>query len=646
MTSEETKSKMRSRSRSTVKDPSRVFSFGCLEPSAEVAGKIRTQTEEAKKYQTMLVNNEITRRSERDSEVMRSHPPYAAARELVKEIEERISQDYELLSKERARTRKRLSMDEVTSRITSNKQLRREAWKQAATAKREFMKGMTPAFEELKRRYSASVEEHGASTNPKLKARLREEVLAAMEKEPWPEAWKRLMAIDARALRADKDARASTKGKLWVGTRELFREGFADSSRKTAAEGGRMSLPVGIDGRIGILLLIGKEPIVADDGTVQHRLFSLVPRIRAKDGRDRGGKRFRLKRAMEARIRMGAGEDSEVRINCIAHRPLPPGGKVKRVWILVTREGPRTRYQLQITIQAPGLDERVAAVRKAAVAVKLGFAAELCSADRTPALIVGTWLGSDGARGTIVVDSRTNESMLHVDTLQMHSRAHFNEALRVLRLWMRWTTESPEWLAKKMDGSHQWRSARNLAPVAFDFRGELESRGIDVTELWREWRQTCDRNRADYHQSLSRVRAWMRHRGYRDQVVHLAVFMEWWRRKNRHLHTWEVNSRATAQRRRLEGFRIESKKLAARYQDLVIVSANFRKMAELSNPEDKVEGDETRKNGQRRRASPGILAVVLANAFRTKADQVRISPCSLEDAIKDYAETDRIPLAR
>ncbi len=652
-TEEKKKPKIRSVSRSKVTVPSRVFSFGVLRPEKKHEDMLISQVKLAMEYQGLLIAGENKRRMNEDDILSASSKLYADAKDELRALNEKLDKLYEDLSLARRRKRKRVYIPELEKKIEALREERKAHYEVLKAERKKARKPLKEAYEAFGARKSAMIEAAGAKNNTRVMGEIISQLSAEMQKEDWPEAWKLLNDNELEFVSCTKRLRAINKI-LYTDTKEFMLEAFQAQKARTLSLGGDMNAPRGIEGRIGIRFDKEPDAIIGDDGTISTRKFKLADLGQESIGKgaDRDSNRSRQNRRMLATFRFGKGDESEMTFKVLVHRKLPPGARVKRAWVMIRREGYRFRYQLQVTLQDASLNDRPGVVRHDAVAVKLGWAENRIAADITPELITATWMGTDGEHGTVILDSRTNASLLNTDALQKHQDDYHNEALHILGMWSRFTNQQvsvmvmnkerelvEKTLREALRTSDKWKTPRRLAGIVMSLRKTVLDPVLDMRKLWKAWKETCSRNGADFHQPFPRVRRWCKHRGITDQLMQLTIFLEWWRIKNSHLYKYMTDEKLKAQRRRKDTYRVAAARLSSRYQNLIILDLGLKKIARKKRAEKKVEGPEKRVTGQRRRAAPSVLSSALANAFRVKEKGVKVQEKTLEDALSSYLKS-------
>jgi hypothetical protein len=595
----------------------------------------------------------VAARTAREAVVADNVPEYREARDRARRLDERIDALYDDLATRRSNSRTRESVPELEEDITRLKQERSEAWGEAAKAKEPFWKALEPHWNEFKRRKEQILKASG-KTSAKAKGDAQREALQQMrELDGVPQPWMALAEINelsngyhCAVRRKDwRPAELNERGlKAWSSvldkdTKELAHEAFKQAKSKTAAEGGRMREPRGEEGRVGRMWGAEGAPVIGDDGSIQSSDLSLVPQEgTGNDHRESGSKRSALRKRMDVTLRI-AGREMKARV--LVHRPLPPKGIVTRAWFM---RKPLGALELQLVVRYPEANRRPAGKRLSGIAVRVGWAKDANNPEGRDhaGLIVAHWLGSDGREGVIELDApsemipdqkptpKVQHSLSDAEELRSHQDDHRNEVVEAFRAFVASGATVPDWLHEAMRYSASWRNSRRLAGIALQLRDLIPEREA----LWKEWVEACKDRKADLFPEVGILDRWLVARGTSDPLVRWATILEWWRRKDAHLRTWEQNQRDTAQLRRRDFYRVQAARLASVYEGLAIVEVDLKSAARKKAPEQKIEGPEKAVTKQRRQACPSELIAALGNAFRVTPKAAKVSAKSLEEALK------------
>ncbi len=249
----------------------------------------------------------------------------------------------------------------------------------------------------------------------------------------------------------------------------------------------------------------------------------------------------------------------------VMHRDMPLGARVKRAQVHVRKIGPREEWYVTLVVE--GVFKRPEHPRAAAVAVDLGWRS---FPDGT--IRVGTWAGTDGECGEIRLSARDVSGLHKAEELRSTRDRIFNEARTALVAWIAGAANAPTWFSEETETVAQWRSQARMARFV---------------AKWREHRFDGDREAYDA--------------------------MERWRCSDHHLWKWESDQRVGALRNRREVYRVAAKRLADRYDQLVVEKFDLRVFAERPKADEGSVNETARAN--RQLVSPSECRACLVNAF-------------------------------
>lgn len=406
-------------------------------------------------------------------------------------------------------------------------------------------------------------------------------------------------ALRARAEEINQEATGRVRatravcGCYW-GT-YLLAEAAADAARKTAQVEPHFRRWDGA-GVIGVQLQ-GGLPAADAFGCGDTRL-QIDTRLQPVPGRT--GK-------ARPRVRLRVGSDGRAPVwaewPLILHRPLPDGSVAQ--WAKVKRErlGGRDRWSLHLTITVPASGRRADDCSQA-VAIDLGWR------KRENGLRVAYLLGDDGESREVLLGEDVLRGLHQVDDLRAIRDQHLNTARTALASWLHDAGSIPEWLSMATEHLAQWRSPARFAALAV---------------AWREHRE-----------------------GQSEEVERQYQALEAWRKKDKHLWTWECNLRDKVLARRREQYRVLAARLVDRYHVLVLERFDLRSTQRHQAPE--VETPEIQPaRAQQRIAATSILRECLIQAFARRGGVVAELPsrwttracprCGVIDEAWDPAES-------
>ena len=254
----------------------------------------------------------------------------------------------------------------------------------------------------------------------------------------------------------------------------------------------------------------------------------------------------------------------------IMHRSLPDGARI--MWARITRKRVEARdhWMLHLSVDEQRVAPRpVAAPAAEAVAVDLGWRARPNGRLR----IAYLW---DGLKGReVLLDSGVQLGLRKVDDLRSIRDKHLAVACRFLLEWLRGRESVPDWLREATQYLHQWRAQARLA---------------GLTLRWRSQRFAGD---------------------------DIFAGLEAWRKRDKHLWTWEVNLRRQVLTRRREQYRVLAVELAQRYGALVLELFDLRRVQRHVATESE-EVDVQMAHSQQQIAAPSELRDCFVQAFATR----------------------------
>lgn len=240
------------------------------------------------------------------------------------------------------------------------------------------------------------------------------------------------------------------------------------------------------------------------------------------------------------------------------HRPIPETARIKWAWLCARRIGLDTKWSLQFVLQDKWIPVRAST---GIVALDLGWK------QKADGIQVAHWLGDDGDEGDIVIpNEQINRNAKCLD-LQSIRDKHMDE----LKAAIVSLTSVPEWIAERLKGCHQWRSAARFASVAIAIR-ENRTKGDEA----------------------------------------IAMLLEQWRKQDKHLLSWQSHQRQGLSYWRQNHYRTAVAQFAERYHTAVIEDIDWRKFA-CEKPVGEDDGKHEPPDEARRLAAVSILTLALKN---------------------------------
>jgi hypothetical protein len=520
----------------------RVYKYGLLAPT-ENAEIVREQMRAAHRYRNTLVEIERGRRDALRTE-MASFGDVAALEDAAHRTDAAVGEAVRAVKAHKATHRTNTIPDDLRANLDS-----------ARVAKRDAVQ----AWREVR-------------------ARIRADEQAQL----------RFDAINDAASELRKNAYLHS-GLYW-GTRAIVDDADQAARKAPLYDGVEPSGPrfLRFDGDGALSMQLQEDPNDGQQGYTVASLYGDNARARiasrvevSRNGRGKAkteGSR-RSNRARMLMLRVGSDDRDPVWAAwpMIMHRPLPEGGRVKRVTVHRHHVGPREDWSVTLTVDDSATPQ-VRATRAGAVAINLGWRVV------PEGIRVVTWVGEDGGEGHITLDARTLSGVAKADELRGTRDDNFNAARAALVTWIEARRlallDVPEWFVEATRTLSDWKSPARLAALA------------------RQWRSLHLDDDAD-------------------EEAYSAL--ERWRYRDHHLWTWETSQRTGALRHRQDVFRVASARLAARYDVLVYEDFDLREPAKRRAPDAPRDNEGARAN--RQAVAPSECRSALINAFRGAVDK-------------------------
>jgi len=571
----------------------KIWTFGLRPPSAADEAVINDLMSKSHAYHNNLIENEKKRR-DRYCELRREHvgdfealeKAYSDANDLVTAARAEIK----LIRKEK---RARVEVSDGVARVKALIEERKVHKKALAEARAEIKALTNPAHAAYVKRVDAKMKELG-STGPRIRGKVNAEVRDEMLLEPkWPEFWKRTKEAEAEAHAKRLALRAACG--LPSGTYLMVEQAVDAATKKPNIRFRRWNG----EGRIGVQL---RDVTGADVFSNKSNMLQ-IDSLPDNQWDTRPGRR---RARAEVRIRVGSAEGQKpiwARFGGLIHRRVPPECSVKWAWIKITRQGNRRRYELQMTMKV----ESRRPVGEGTVAVDLGWRIK-----EDGDLRVAYAVDDSGNTIELVLPERMRTGMELVSRLSGHGDDHHNAARAVLINWMKFN-KHPEWLAEATEHIAQWRAPSRLAALVTQMNKHFgyEEQIATLWDIWLKERLAAT-PKLDLHADFAELRSWLRNHPWLT-MPDVAVYLEWWRRKNEHLYQWASDVRGKILRRRRDIYRVFAHKLTA-YEKIIVEDANWADLNRNAAPEESAENDHLHR--WRNLASPGDLRLKLSETGR------------------------------
>ena len=333
----------------------------------------------------------------------------------------------------------------------------------------------------------------------------------------------------------------------------------------------------GTQGRIGVQL--HRERTV-DVLAGKSTMLQIVPK-------NLPGKPAQTKSGLHAIVKIRVGSDADrnpvwAEFPVLLHRMPPADAILTWAWILVRKQGPNTRYELQLSMESEVFHERRRG--KGTVALDLGWRS-LPNGD----IRVGYVVDGAGKGRALILPVVVKNSLDGSNRLRGHADKHFDTARQVFAAWLATATgPAADWWRAETAFMHQWRGHAKLARLTENGLRALEVSTDRVRALWTRWRLERLGKSLDLFGPREELTRWFVSQGCWSPGECIMLYLEWWRRKDLHLYEWECNQRTTALLRRKDIYRNIAADLASTYDTLVLEDFDLRAFTRNAAPQDEV----------------------------------------------------------
>ncbi len=536
--------------RKTSLVPSRIFTFGCLPSISGENGEklIEEQLLAAHTHYNDLTTIELERRES-----------YRAARRKVCPLLEDHEKEVERLNEE---------IEQAEGRLLEIRQ-------------KDQKKGKHPELEQAIKTLKAVRKVLCAALKDERKAVASDEQLRAISKE-----------IDAVANQKGKQAREATKA-YW-GTYLLVEAAVKAASRcpmdpvlKKRFSG---------EGRIGVQL---QDPLTTQQLMAGGNTYLKMDPLPADQWKTRSGRRHAY---TVIHIRVGSEKRNPVWVSfpVLIHRRLPEG-IIKWAWVQMFRVGTRIKYELQLSLESNDFLDVPHPARnegttyrprgKGIIAIYLGWNVQEQSVQ------IGQWQddqgrsdltpkeeGSKDFSGPFELTEGVRQAMAYADALRGIGDRHFDRVKAEFQKWLAGGGFAPAWAVEDLTTLGQWRSRGRLARLVGQWVGEFFPKE-EILSLWEAWKtlQFSQPGKGElfahveigedgldvWMRDRQNIDVWLRNQGL-DETQRFVAFLEFWRRKNRHLYQWECDVRNKAIGRRNNEYRQNAAWLAKTYETVIV----------------------------------------------------------------------------
>jgi hypothetical protein len=550
-----------------------------------------------------------------------------------------------------------------------------ELGRQLKAAKRTRDNPDVPA---LKRALSdAKKRKKDISPKTHAKRQANMDTLGEMLVEDWPEPWKAVMR--SRQKRDEQCKKLRAESGLTHGTYSAVEDAVKTALKTSEGDPhvkGFRARKIGL--QIQNKPLSGEAFKVGSDDRLRivscERSFGRrdpSKRVARRDDPKRPSNR-QLRRHAVARMRLA--KDRYVSMAVLLHRDIPDDARITWAYLVPRIGGDgRTRYSLQLTVN---LSRPMVQRSQGAgdCVVRLGWSMD----PEGDGIVVARANGEAVTSGARIVKRTEIVSDIRGwrDKWFEGSKGDPGRGVRdVLALWIQENPSLvPDWMveatsAKSGDDTHrkrgslrQWKNHRALARIARRWVQEIPGLRAEVVgeqrheprawrekrsrwsnrfsrtprtrlqQLWVDWCRTRDAMRTDYENASGDyhvanrevLNAWLSERhGITDPAMQMAIWLEWWRRKDAHLERYARELEIKARAERKNRYRCVAAKLSQRYGRVLVDKFDLRQAARHSKTDEEADELNERARWQRTVASPSEFIECLQAAFGPERFKVR-----------------------
>jgi hypothetical protein len=454
-------------------------------------------------------------------------------------------------------------------------------------------------------------------TGPANIRKARSAVVAEMLAEPeWSDYWKDEVVRQEAERRRKRVSDGGLRGScgLQPGT-YLAVEAAVEQAFRTSKFGPPKFHRFTGEGKVGVQLVGGIDlpgdgpfgircghveidelPAEQWDGTHTHRRHAQT-RVRIRIGSE---------------VRPGANtrvpQPVWVEFNALLHRR--PTGRLLWAYLVAKRQATRTRFELQLTVEQG--DARMAPATSTRAAINLGWRVK-----RDGSLRVARLVDDAGREDELVIDPDIRDAITYEDGVKELADHHFDRVRGELR---RWLVDDPDRASAELREATkhiaQWRAHAKLARAAMTLTRQEFPTWAVPRWWWEEWRRDRFARDEDLFAPLAMVDRWLAGRGLADPCKRFALYVDWWRRKNRHLYQLGRNRSARGVRRRRELYRGWAKRVCDEHGTIVLDDTELAELAR--RPPKGTERSRREKAAARNRvvAAGSVLKQCLRSAAR------------------------------
>lgn len=664
--------KKKSNSRKTSTTPTKIYSYGCLQPSDTDKMIISDQLWLAHLYRNKLVEIERNRRTK-----------YRALRASLSPVVEEIEKENDDIDLQITNIRNQISLikDPRNNEKALPRHLREDndEFQKLNSQIDKLKKKKKPLAERIKSEFNRIEKEHFSAHNRNLAVRKIYHGLDLLTKSE-----DKLISEQAKLYLADftsdtfdiTDAEKWLSGKIHSRTKTKINQ-LANSDMKDMQSIWVVKNQIDIDAhdanikaRESCGLFFGTYLKVEEAASASFKMSPFLPKFVKYDGRglvvvqtknislkeaescrndilkieydDSMRMRNKNQRAAIVHLRLShQGQLVYISLPFIMHRSMPDDSIIKWVWVKVDKIGTRPKYDIQFSIESEVFKQADDVNCEGMLAVNLGWRI----LDNGDIRIATTW---DGSKYEFInLPNKVRDAYKFSEMLLGYSDDHFNLVKKVFSNWVK-NTELPNYtssyktpyrrkqhlvkihdqksLAEIFETSSKWKSHKKLARAAF-ILNELYNADVNINELWRIWKNDRfskkNENERDLFDTFENISNWLTSNGINDPNTKMAIYLEWWRRKDCHLTNWARNIQTNNKRHIHEIYRCAVARWRDKYEKIIFPKWDKRKTSKTPELEDDTRSPQELNAGSIRQiCGVGILESFAKEKFQNDYLQI------------------------
>lgn len=449
-----------------------------------------------------------------------------------------------------------------------------------------------------KKKYEAKI----GPVGPRIKEKIYRQIISEMVSESkWPDVWKELKLFELDISDKKKKAYAKDNSGCYTGTYQAVLEATKRSFKTPGVPKYKR-----FDGHGKVGIQVTKPTTFYDCLSLNNDAIKIqiLPETKVR------GFNKQKNQAAIATIKLAGRKNDGVYIKVpfIMHRPLPVDAKITWVYLVVNRVGINFKYDLQFTVNENNVIKTPAKRKKKKLAIQFGWRLIKNKGVR----VATTW--DDSVSNEIILPLDMRDIYLKSDRLLGYSDDYFNGVCAVFKEWMTDNKLSKPVREKfKLNTIDKWKSHGRLAILAKHFASEYLDNAT-ISRLWHEWRverigYTKKEIRENPRLKNNKLKKdlfaepnekgeprpafeiykeldeWFLSKGVSDPYQRIALYLEWWRRKDEHLINMARNLDLKVRLRRREVYRVCASNWVKQYDLIITNKWNKSKTAETPSVE-------------------------------------------------------------